>query len=75
MLTGRGNVEFLQQVREHQAKLQSEFKIWWQMVLNLDPVLILPLIQKGFPDTCELLGELATDFPQQRDLWNQVDWW
>jgi hypothetical protein len=49
LLTGRGNAEFLQQVREHHTKLQSEYKIWWQMVLHLDPFLILPLIQKGFP--------------------------
>jgi hypothetical protein len=73
LLTGKGNAAFLQQMREHHAKIQSEAKIWWQMVLHLDPFLILPLIHKGFPTAGELLGELVIDLPQERDLWHRVD--
>jgi hypothetical protein len=68
LLTGRGNAEFLQQIRQQYERAHSEYKVWWRMILDRDPFSILPLIQKGFPDFLELFIEASANFPPDRLL-------
>jgi tetratricopeptide (TPR) repeat protein len=66
-LTGRVSPEYYQNRAIHVA----EYQLWrsgWNLILNRDPFFILFLIRKGYPDALELYIELATKFPEDREL-------
>ncbi|WP_310482301.1 hypothetical protein [Chamaesiphon sp. VAR_48_metabat_403] len=64
---GRVSPEYYRNRVVHQA----EYQLWrngWQQVLDRDPLFILFLIRKGYPDALALYIELAAKFPERQEL-------